>query len=272
MTDATPLSRRVPFSAVAALFRVTAERQVRGARAPAFGLLHAVPVLIAALSRSYSGSFEAGQLEELLVFGLIPQALIPLTALLFAAGMVNDDVDERTITYLLVRPIPKWLIYLVKGASTVLATSVLASASMLATLAAIHWGEPDLVETVLKTRGPVVCATSALSLAAYVPIFGILSLLVRRSLIIGVVYTVVLEGVLANVDFVVRRGTVMYWVRVLWVRWLEVAGGPWSIDPAAAPSSAAALAALLGTGILAAAVGAWIFSEREVRVKTSESD
>jgi ABC-2 type transport system permease protein len=271
MTDAIPLSRRVPVSAVAALLRVTAERQVRGARAPAFGLLHAVPVLIAALSRTYSGSFEADQLEELLVFGLIPQALIPLTALLFAAGMVNDDIDERTITYLLVRPIPKWLIYLVKAASTVLVTSMLASASTLATLAAIHWGEPGVVETVLKTRGPVVCATSVLSLAAYVPIFGLLSLLVHRSLIIGVVYTVVLEGLLANVDFVARRGTVMYWVRVLWVRRLEIAGGPWSIDPAAAPSATTALTALLGAGILAAAIGAWIFSEREFRVKTSDA-
>lgn len=271
MTDATPLTRRVPFSAVAALLRVTAERQVRGARAPAFGLLHAVPVLIAALSRSYSGSFETGQLEDLLVFGLIPQALIPLTALLFAAGMVNDDVEERTLTYILVRPIPKWMVFLVKVAATVLVTSLLAVASMLATLAAIHWGTPELVESVFKTRGPVVSATSALSLAAYVPIFGILSLLVRRSLIIGVVYTVVLEGLLANVDFVVRRGTVIYWVRVLWVRWLEIAGGPWSIDPAAAPSATTALMALLVAGILAAALGAWIFSDREFRVKTSET-
>ena len=52
--------------------------------------------------------------ESVLVFGLIPQALVPLTALLFASGMVQDDVEEQTLTYLLIRPIPRWPIYLAK--------------------------------------------------------------------------------------------------------------------------------------------------------------
>jgi ABC-2 type transport system permease protein len=271
MTAAIPLSRRVPFSAITALLRITIERQIRGPRSLAFGLLHAVPVLIAALSHYYTGGFDTNRLELFLVFGLIPQALIPLTALLFAAGMVSDDIDELTITYILIRPIPKWLIYLVKVTATILVTSCLASVSMLATLTAIHWGEPELVKNVLITRGSVVCVTSVLSLTAYVPIFGAVSLLVRRSLIVGVIYTVVLEGLLANIDFVVRRGTVMYWVRVLWIRRLELAGGPWSIDPTTAPGTTTCLMILLGVGILVASLGAGIFSEREFRVKTSES-
>ena len=39
---------------------------------------------------------------------------------------------------------------------------------------------------------------------AYIAIFGGLSLLVRRSLVLGVGYIVVFEGVLANIDFVIR--------------------------------------------------------------------
>ncbi len=265
------LSRRVPLSALMTLLRITIERQVRGSRSLAFGLLHLVPILIAGVTHYYVGGFDTDRLVNLLIYGLIPQALIPLTALLFASGMVNDDLEERTLTYLLIRPIPKWMIYLAKIAATILVTSILASFSMLGTLAAIYWGEPNLLETVLRTHGPIVCATSFLSLAAYVPIFGALSLLARRSLIVGVIYVVVLEGLLANIDFVVRRGTVMYWVRVLWIDWLGIPGGPWSIQSKTAPSATIALCALIGAGLVIAVAGSWIFSDREFRVKTTES-
>jgi ABC-2 type transport system permease protein len=271
MIEAPPLSRRVPPSAIVALLGLTIDRQVRGTRALAFGLLHALPALVAVLTRTYASESDFEQLEDLLVFGLIPQAVIPLTALLFAAGMVTDDVEEQTMTYLLIRPIPKWAIYFAKVAATVLVTSLLASFSMLAALAAIHWGEPGLVGEILATRGPVLCATSILSLAVYVPIFGVLGLVVRRSLIFGVVYTVVLEGLLANIDFVVRRATVMYWVRILWIRWLGVPGKPWSIASDSMPTASTALSVLLVAGAVLAVVGAWIFSEREFRVKTSDA-
>ncbi len=45
---------------------------------------------------------------------MIPQALVPITALVFASGMISDEVEEQTLTYLLIRPVPKSVIYLVK--------------------------------------------------------------------------------------------------------------------------------------------------------------
>jgi len=272
MNETVALSHRVPFSAISAVLRVTVERQIRGARALAFSVLHTIPVALAVIARYNSGGIETDQLEKLLVFGLIPQALIPLTALLFAAGMANDDVEERTITYLFIRPIPKWLIYLAKLAATIVVTSLLAWFAMLATLTAIHWGEADLFRSALPYRAGVLCATSSLSLCVYVPVFGVMSLAVNRSLILGVLYIVLLEGLLANVDFVVRRGTVMYWVRIIWIRFLNVEGGPWSIDAATAPSATTGVLTLLGVGCLLATIGASIFSRREFRMKTSETN
>ena len=271
MNDAIPLSRRVPLSAIAALLRLTVERQIRGTRALVFLVLHLIPVAIAAMARYQSDGFEAERLEILLVFGLIPQALVPLTALLFASGMANDAVEERTITYVFIRPIPKWLIYLSKVAATVAVTCLLASVSMLATLAAIHWGDPALAGTILPRRGMALCATSLLSLWVYVPLFGLVGLLVRRSLVAGVVYIAVLEGLIANVDFVVRRGTVMYWSRIVWIRLLGVSGDPWSIDDATIPAASTAVVSLVVAGCVLTAIGAAVFSQKEFRVKTSEA-
>ena len=45
-------------------------------------------------------------------FNLIPHALAPLAALFYAAGIIQDEVEEQTLTYLLLRPLPRWALYL----------------------------------------------------------------------------------------------------------------------------------------------------------------
>ena len=80
----------------------------------------------------------------------------------------------------------------------------------------------------------------------------------------------VFEGALANIDFVMRTRTVMYYLRVLSVRWLDLAGADWSIDPATAPAATTCLLTLAGHRRGCALLGACVFSMREFRVKTPE--
>ena len=110
----------------------------------------------------------------------------------------------------------------------------------------------------------------SLSLFAYTALFGGLSLLTRRSLVLGVLYIVVFEGVVANIDFMIRHVTVMYYMRTLCIRLLGLPVVDWSIDLATAPSVTTCLLTLIGTGSVLALLGAWIFSIREFRVKTPE--
>jgi ABC-2 type transport system permease protein len=264
------LSRRVPLSALAALLSITAARQVRGRRLVIFSLLFALPILFAVLAHRFADPYRASEAETILIFGLIPQALLPLTALLFASGMVQDDVEEQTLTYLLIRPIPRWLIYLVKVSATWLVTSALASVFTAGALVAVYWGEGALEYDQLIQRALLVSVILTLGLLAYVSVFGGLSLVVRRSLVVGVLYIGVLEGVVANIDFVVRHLTVMYYFRTLSVRWLDLSGADWSIDPSTAPSAATCLFTLFGIGGVLAVLGSWVFSVREFRVKTPE--
>jgi ABC-2 type transport system permease protein len=264
------LSRRVPLSALGALLEITAARQVRGRRLLILCLLFALPILFAVLAHRFQDPYQSSEAEAVLVFGLIPQALLPLAALLFASGMVQDDVEEQTLTYLLIRPIPRWLIYLVKVAATWLVISILTTLFTAAALAAVYWGIGELAPDALIQRAAVLSGILSLSLLAYTALFGGLSLLARRSLVLGVGYIVVFEGVVANVDFVIRHFTVMYYVRTLSVRWLDLPGADWAIDPATAPSVAVCLLTLLGTSAVLALLGAWLFAVREFRVKTPE--
>ena len=52
-----------------------------------------------------------------------------------------------------------------------------------------------------------------------------MALFMRRALLIGVVYIIFFEGVLASFDTIARRMTVMYYFRVLVLRWLKPASG-----------------------------------------------
>ena len=265
-----PLSRRVPLSAVGTLLRITTDRQLRGRRLWVLCLLFSLPVVLALLTHRFQQPYRASEVETILIFGLIPQALVPLAALIFASGMVQDEVEEQTLTYLLIRPIPRWMIYLIKVVGTWLVLSLLTSLFTAAALVAVYWGTSELAPDALARKVAGFSVILTLSLLAYTAVFGFLGLLVRRSLLLGVAYIVVLEGVAANIDFVFRRSTVMYYVRTLSVRWLDLRGADWAIDPQTAPTAATCILALIAAGALPALLGAWLFSVREFRVKTPD--
>ncbi len=124
----------------------------------------------------------------------------------------------------------------------------------------------------IRERAPIVSRCLALSLSAYAAIFGGLSLWVRRTLAFGAIYIVVVEGVLGGIDFVIREATVIYYIRVLAVRWLDLSGVDWSIDLSTAVSASTCVIVLLGITAAFAALGAITFATREFRLKTPEGN
>jgi ABC-2 type transport system permease protein len=272
VADPVVLSRRPPLGALAALFVLTLRQHVRGRRLLVLSLLFALPsVLAAVVNLALRFAPPAENLQFALIFNLIPHALAPLAALLYSAGIIQDDVEEQTLIYLLLRPLPRWAIYLTKLLATVLMTSVLTAVFTAATFAviALTAREPPaagLLVQVLKTA-----ALLTLAQVGYCGLFGLLGLLMRRSLLVGVAYIIFFEGLLASLDMVVRRLTVMYYFRVLVLRWLEPASGKdWWIDLATAPTARNCVLTLLGAGLFFALAGALIFTAREFRMKTPE--
>lgn len=259
-----------PLGALATVLGITVARQLRGKRIWLFVLLFAAPVAVAVLVRRNEVPYIPGESERTLIFGLIPQAVLPLAALLFASSLVQDDVEEQTLTYLLIRPVPRWAIYLAKVLGATLVTSSLAAIFTAAAVAAVNWGIDHYGASELVEQAGATSGLWALALLAYISIFSFLGLLTRRVLVVGVGYTLVFEGIVSNIPFLVRYGTILFHLRVLAVRLLGVGGGDWSIDPNEVPTVATSIAALLGVSAVFLALGAWLFSVREFRVKTPE--
>lgn len=281
---------RPRFSALRAywtLYYLTLRQHLHGKRWMAVLLLFAVPAGLTVLSRATGAQFASRHMEFVFLWLLVPQALLPIVTLLYASGIIQDEQEEQTITYLLIRPINKWLLYWVKMIATWTTTCSLVVIMTLVTFAAIYAGSgTDWNTAALR------CAKAAgiLSLAAvtYCSIFGLISLLTKRTLIIGIVYTAFMEGVLASLPFSVRLVTVIYYVRLLAYRSLDfvitkwngreedVAATFWFLntkdDPTLAehPQVSTCVLILLGTSLVCTAIAGYLCSQQEFHVKTPE--
>ena len=271
ITAARPRSRGFPFSALGTLFWLTLRQQTRGRRLIVLSFLFAIPSLIAVLVRWTEPNVNLDLLEFALVFNLTPHALVPLAALLYSAGMIRDEIEEQTLTYLLVRPLPKWALYGTKLLATLVMTTLLASVFTTLTYLAIHWGRPELWGDILPTKALQTAGILGLTMIGYCSIFGCMSLFVPWTLVAGVGYTILFEGILASIDFVIRRMTVMYYFRVLCSRWLRAdKWHDWRIDLETAPDARSCVLTLLGVGLAATLLAMLAVGSREFRMKTPE--
>lgn len=264
-------------AAISALFAATVSRLCRAKRLLILLVLYLLPSVIVLFARSQGETMEVERADFFLMLNLLPNAIVPFTALLLASGLIQDEVEEQTLTYLIVRPLPRALIYVTKLVAAIVVTSLAASVCTFINELVIHGSDAATRDTALQ-RAAVLSGLYALSLCAYCALFGLLGLSFRRALPIGVIYIIVFEGMFANFDFIIRKATVMNSFRNLTLNLLPVSKTErrgmmevWSTQAANIPSVTESIATLAITALLAAALGAWIFSQREFRMKTPES-
>jgi ABC-2 type transport system permease protein len=271
------------------LYTLTLRQHLHGRRWMALALLFLLPAGLAIVIQSTRAKAPEVFLDFLLSWILIPQALLPLIALLYASGIIQDEQEDQTITYLLIRPLPKWLLYVVKMIATWTTTVVLVVLLTMLTYLAIYI-RSDVPLADVVTRCWRTAAIQSLAVVTYCSIFGLVGLLTKRSLIVGVLYTVVIEGLLANLPLSVRMGTVIYYARIMAYRTLDfavtwpngekndVAAEAWLLDIVKDPQLAehsrllSCVLILIVVSAVCTIVAAAMCSQREFHVKTPEKD
>jgi ABC-2 type transport system permease protein len=269
------------------LYVLTVRQFMHGKRWMVVAVLFLLPAALAVLVRFMDPSAPSIVLEFLFAFMLIPQALLPLLALLYASGMIHDEQEEQTITYLLVRPLPRWGLYLMKMLATLTTTVALTALFTAITYAAIYVANTTDYDTVMR-RCVQAIGIHSLSVVAYCCLFGLLSLITKRALIVGILYSIIFEGIVANIPLSVRLLTVIYYARLIAYRTLpfiettphgtnDVSAEAWQFnvrtDPNLLehPSNSACIWTLIIASVVCTLMGAVICSRREFHVKTPES-
>jgi ABC-2 type transport system permease protein len=269
---------------LAALYVLTLRQHMHGKRWMIMALLFLLPAALALVVRMTASEMLPIQVEFLFVFLVLPHAILPLVALIYASGIIQDEQEDQTITYLLIRPIPKWALYAAKLLATVTTTVVLTAAFTAVTYAVIYFGTEAGPETVM-VRAAKAIAVHSLAMITYCCLFGLMSLFTRRFLIAGILYIILIEGVFANLPFSVRWLTVIYYARLIAYRMMpfvftqnghtiDMASDAWQLDAeknpmlAGHPTTDTCLIVLLGASLAFMVIAAVICSRREFHVKT----
>ena len=143
-------------------------------------------ILLAVLARNSDGTMSMRATAVLVGFGLA--IVVPLTALVVGAGVLGMEIDDGTLLHVLAKPLPRREIVLTKFA-VACAISVVVTAPALFVAGVVLDG---------ARLGAAFAAGGGVAAVAYCALFGAMSLMTRRPVLVGLIYVVVWEGLLCN--------------------------------------------------------------------------
>jgi len=260
-------SRPLPFSRGArAVFDLSLEGMVWSRRTLLMGLLTGLPALVAVVYRMVLATqpaarlLPASDLYSVVVAVYWVRNVLPLAALFFATALVADEVEGKTLTYLVTRPLTRHSIFAGKFAAYVATTLSLALPAVVLTFfvlisargaSSVSAAVPDL----LRDLG-----VTALALVAYGAFFALLGVLLKRPVIPGLLFLYGWE-LLANLPGYLPRFTLTAWLRSL-IHHRPAEEGLAGLFQQVLPAGQS-LAVLVGVSAVFLAAAAWIFSSRE---------
>lgn len=207
------------------IFELSLGQMLWSRRSIFLGLLAGSPVMIAALVRlvsmiSPASSFRVNgaPVSGPAIFGMMMWLLyirfiVPALGVFYGTALIADEVDDKTITYLFTRPIPrgavlvgKYLAYLACTTLLILPSVVLVFFLIVPLNGAVGASFPSL----LADLGMV-----ALGLAGYGALFAAVGARLKRPLVVGLVFAFGWEpGVLLFPGYL-KQLTVAYYVQAL---------------------------------------------------------
>ena len=260
-------SRPLPFLAAAhGVYRLALDGMLWSRRSLLMAIFLGLPIVFALLYRGLliahlPARMTAFDLYAVVIASYYVGRLLPLAALFYATSLIADEVEGRTLTYLLTRPLPRPAILAGKFAAYVTTTLAMTLPSVVITffLLATAQGASSIgaeVPELFRDMGVV-----ALALVAYGGLFTLMGVLLRRPVIPGLLFLFVWE-LIANLPGYLPRFTLTAWLRSLLHHQPAEEGLGGLLATQILPAGEA-LAVLLGTSALFLALSFWIFAQRE---------
>ena len=155
--------------------------------------------------------------EATLLMGwfLLVQVLVPLVSLLLGSAAVSEEVEDRTLTYLVTRPFPRPAVLLGRWMASMVFVTVLLG---LSGYAVSNWlvalsgpGDGSVVLPEDFTAGLV--RTIVLGGVVYSALFAGAGAFLKRPVLMGLAYTFVIEFLAANAPVGTQRFTIQYYLK-----------------------------------------------------------
>jgi len=186
-----------------AIFVATVRQLSDRKRVLGFGAMALAPaVLMLALSRT--GQFD-GLDTDLGMLAVAPflSMIVPITSLILAGAALGDERRDKTLSFLVLRPIRRVDVVAAKTAGTAAVASgfaVFGATALVGAYAAVG-GDFAIL--------PALAAGSVVVAIIYSAVFVLVGSVVVRSTLIGVIYVLFVEGVM--VEEIARLNTLSLW-------------------------------------------------------------
>ena len=190
------------------VFRLSAQAILGRRRGLVLALIPAALLVLALLVRALTDA----DLGVEAAVGLGLSLALPLVALLASTAVLGPEIDDGSIVYLLSKPVSRHVIARSKFAAAWVATMVLGALPIVLVAVVVDPSQPR--RAIAFGLGAAVAGT------AYAAMFIALAALTRHAVVIGLLFTLLWEGLLGSV--------------LLGVRWLSVAA--WGREVASALS------------------------------------
>ena len=251
---------------------------LRGKRLIALLLLALAPTFLVLLMRIDGGSRGLGVRTFVdMVTILDLSGIFPLTLLFLGAAAVGDDVENGTILYFRLRPLPRASIVVGRYLACVLSATVLLAPAVTLqyTLQVGYRGMAALTESLpilLTLLGGVVLASMA-----YGALFLLMSLLFRRAVLIGLGFAIGWEALVsAVIPSNAALFTVSFHVRsLLWQttsEGIELRGIMRNFEEAELiPTATTSVVGLLTASVVLVLLACLVFSRKEFMEKAGDA-
>jgi ABC-2 type transport system permease protein len=167
------------------LFRTALINLLRPGKLITAAILIAIPALVGLLvhwkmsPETYDAAQQYGLLTVFFVFGFV----LTILSIIFCSGVVAEEVEQKTIVYLLTRPVPRWRILLMKYLAAVLVTTGIGWLAVIA-IALATYGPSKLGESSLG-RDLLILPSGVIVYSAIFLLFGTL---LNRPLILALIF------------------------------------------------------------------------------------
>ncbi len=249
------------------LFSTHAVRTARSKRALLCFGLTLVPVLIAALIRLVAGETGGSPPAVAVGYIIVLQTIVPIVAVVLGSSVVAEEVEDRTITYLITRPIPRVAILLGRWLASALVISLLLALCAFVVVTLLDGAGVASSESAVPAgfRSRLVRVAVAGGLV-YSAVFAAMGSFLKRPVLLGLGYAFAVEFLLSTLPFASQRITLQYYLKSL-----LFAGDPelvarfsGSLVKLELATPEEATRTLVVAGALALGLGATILSRRQV--------
>ncbi|HEV8319167.1 MAG TPA: ABC transporter permease [Vicinamibacterales bacterium] len=224
--SAYPSGHREPPSYVSAAIRVfelSFGEMLWSRRTIFMALVVGGPVVLAVITRVLQASgipplrvnsvrIGSSGIFGVMIWLLFLRFIVPVLGVFYGTSLVADEVEDKTITYLFTRPIQRGAVLLGKYVAYLVCTTLVVLPSvMIVYFMLVPFNEvASTFGALLKDLGIL-----ALGLAVYGGVFAFIGALLKRPLVIGLIFALGWEQVALVMPGYLKRFTIAYYVQAL---------------------------------------------------------